>query len=411
MQRIIIDKPYEFIPALKWPIWQALMKRLLNRWLDKIYGVVSIEYRGIEHYEDSIRAGHGILIAPNHCRPSDPLVVGTLTNRVKHPLYLMASWHLFMQSRLQYWMLKMGGAFSVYREGFDRMAINAAIDALVEARRALVIFPEGAVSRSNDRLEALAEGTALIARSAAKKRAKQDGGKVVVHPVALKYVFQGNLETAVDGVLDDIERRLSWQPQTHLPMLERIRKVGHGLLTLKELEYFDQGYMGDFGPRIQRLIDHLLEPLEDEWTRGNHDGGAIARVKRLRSAIVPDLAAGELSEVERARRWRQLADCYLAQSLSLYPPDYLRTHPSPERVLETVERFEEDLTDEARPHRPLHVIVQVDEAIEVGLERPRGTADPLMEQLERRLKAMLLDMLHEGGQPIPIPESWEAQNV
>ena len=411
MQRIVIDKPYEFVPPVRSPFWPWLLKNFLPHWLDKYYGITSIEYRGLEHYEASLRAGHGILIAPNHCRPSDPLVVGMLVKRVGRPLYLMASWHLFMQSRLQYWLLRLGGAFSVYREGLDRTAINTAIDALVEGHRPLVIFPEGAVNRANDRQEPLLEGTALIARRAAKKRSKEGSGKVVLHPVALKYVFGGNLEKAVGGVLDDIERRLSWQPQTHLPMLERIRKVGHGLLTLKELEYFDHGYTGDFAPRIQRLVDHLLVPLEDEWVRGNHDGGAIVRVKRLRSAIVPDLASGELSEAERARRWRQLADCYLAQSLSMYPPDYLRTYPSPERILETVERFEEDLTDEARVHRPLHVIVQVDEAIEVTPDRPRGGTDPLMEQLERRLKAMLLDLSHEGGKPVQIPESWQPQSV
>lgn len=76
-----------------------------------------------------------------------------------------------------------------------------------------------------------------------------------------------------------------------------------------------------------------------------------------------------------------------------------------------MERFEEDLTDETRVHRPLHVIVQVDKPIEVELERPRGGADPLMEQLERQLKAMLLELSHEGGKPLPIPESWQPQSV
>ena len=410
MQSVIIDKPYEFIPPIRKDIWPWILKRFLPRWLDKQFGVTSFEYRGLEHLQQSLKAGHGILLAPNHCRPSDPLVVGMLVRETGRPLYLMASWHLFMQSKLQYGLLRRGGAFSVYREGLDRAAINTAIDALVEGRRPLVIFPEGAVSRTNDRLESLLEGTALIARSAAKKRAKQGSGRVVVHPIALKYVFRGNLEESVNAVLDDIEHRLSWQTQSHLSMLERIRKLGHGLLTLKELEYFDRGYSGDFAPRIQRLIDHLLVPLEDEWTQGNHDGGAIVRVKRLRSAIVPDLAAGELDEAERARRWRQLADCYLGQSLSLYPPDSLRSHPSPERVLETVERFEEDLTDQSRIHRPLHVILQIDEAIEVGTERVRG-ADPVMQQLERRLKAMLLDLSQEGGQPLPIPARWQPQEV
>ena len=41
---------------------------------------------------------------------------------------------------------------------------------------------------------------------------------------------------------------------------------------------------------------------------------------------------------ERARRWEQLADLYLVGQLSCYPPDYLAAKPTPERLLETVER-------------------------------------------------------------------------
>ncbi len=410
MQAVIIDKPYEFVPAKQGNFWPGVLKRFLRRWLNKQAGITQIEYRGLEHLKASYAAGHGILLAPNHCRPCDPLVVGTLVRELGRPVFMMASWHLFMQSRTQYWLLQRGGAFSVYREGLDRTAINTAIDVLVEAKRPLVIFPEGAVSRNNDRLEALLDGTAFIARSAAKRRAKQERGQVVIHPIALKYIYHGNLEKAVNGVLGDIEHRLSWQPQTQLSMLERIRKVGHGLLTLKELEYLGHGETGDFGPRIQRLIDHLLNPLEEEWGQTGHTGGTIVRVKRLRGAIVPDMAAGEIDEAERARRWRQLADCYLAQSLSLYPPDYLRTSPTPERVLETVERFEEDLTDAARIHRPFTVIVEVGEPIEVGTEKVRGV-DPVMEQLEQRLKSMLARLAAEGGDPLPIPEGWLAHSV
>jgi 1-acyl-sn-glycerol-3-phosphate acyltransferase len=57
-----------------------------------------------------------------------------------------------------------------------------------EAERPLVIFPEGVISRHNDKLNNLMEGTALMARGAAKQRASANPpGKVVVHPVAIRY--------------------------------------------------------------------------------------------------------------------------------------------------------------------------------------------------------------------------------
>ena len=53
---------------------------------------------------------------------------------------------------------------------------------------------------------ALLDGVAFIARSAAKKRAKlSPPGKVVVHPVAIKYFYRGDVPRVCDEVLTDIE--------------------------------------------------------------------------------------------------------------------------------------------------------------------------------------------------------------
>ena len=99
------------------------------------------------------------------------------------------------------------------------------------------------------------------------------------------------------------------------------------------------------------------------------DEGVVARVKRLRVEILPDMVDEDLLEGERQRRWRQLADCYLAQQLSLYPTDYIGPDRPAERILETIERFEEDLADVATVHGPLTVLVEVGEAIEVSPRR------------------------------------------
>jgi hypothetical protein len=282
------------------------------------------------------------------------------------------------------------GAFSVYREGVDRQAINLAIEILETAERPLVIFPEGAVSRTNDRLHALLDGVAFIARAGAKRRAKRTpGGQVVVHPVAIKYLFGGDFDQTADPVLTEIERRLSWQPQQHLSTDQRVAKVGLTLLALKEMEYLGRTYSDSLGDRIQRLIDRLLCPLEEEWL-GRPDGGPVVpRVKALRMKIMPDMVQGRIEPRERERRWRQLADMYLAQQISNYPPDYL-DHLSVDRLLETVERFEEDLTDRVRVHGHLKAVIEVGPPIPVLPHRDRqASVDPLMVDIEQNLQTML----------------------
>jgi Acyltransferase len=296
-----------------------------------------------------------------------------------------------MQGRLQRWLMIHGGAFSVYREGMDREALKSAIQILVAAKRPLVLFPEGVVSRANDRLLHLMDGTAFIARNAAKQRAEQSpAGQVVVHPVAVRYFFLGDLQKTVAPVLEEIERRLTWTPSPAMPIEDRIAKIGEALLALKELEYAGGPQPGNLTERLAGLIDRILVPLETEWLKGKRESNIIGRVKALRTAILPDMIADKVDEPERARRWKQLADVYLAQQLSNYPPDYFTDHTPVERVLETVERFEEDLTDTSRVHRPLHATIEIGEAIPVPPGRERGAAsDPIMTQLRHDLETML----------------------
>jgi hypothetical protein len=207
---------------------------------------------------------------------------------------------------------------------------------------------------------------------------------------------------SIEPVLSSIEHRLTWQPQHELSLMDRIAKLGTALLCLKEVEYLGQPQAGTLHERLLRLIDHILVPLEDEWAQRKHDGHVVARVKRLRTAILPDMVAGEINDVERERRWRQLADMYLAQQLSWYPPDYVTSRPSTERLLETVERIDEDVTDEARIHRPLHCVIEVAEAIEVSPERDRGAAtDPLLARAREVIQGML-DRLAEASPVIEL---------
>jgi hypothetical protein len=78
--------------------------------------------------------------------------------------------------------------------------------------------------------------------------------------------------------------------------------------------------------------------------------------------------------------------------LHCHSGDYLADAPTPERLLETVERYEEDLTDAATPHPPLHVVISVGEAIEASPTRDRSAeSDPIAMELRKRLETMLAE--------------------
>lgn len=386
MQNVVIDKPYTFIPPRYGKGWHRIVRLLIPRYIRKTDGITAVECVGAEKLRASLDSGHGILIVSNHCRPCDPMVLDSLAAEVGRPFHVIASWHAFMLNKIRGFIMPRMGGFSVYREGMDLESLKCAVKIVADARHPLVIFAEGIITRSNDRLVNFMEGTSFIARAAAKQSPE---GKVVIHPVFIRYFFEGDLQKTILPVVEEIEKRLAWQPQAQLPLRERIVKIGGALLDLKEIEHLHSPQSGTIRERLHRLEDFLLSPLEIQWCAARHDGDTMARVKRLRSAILPEMVSGNLTENERASRWRQLADLYLVQQLHCYPGDYFED-PTPERILETVERYEEDLTDLSRPHFPIRAVITVGDAIEVSSTRDKShDTDPITSEIRSQMQRLL----------------------
>jgi len=242
------------------------------------------------------------------------------------------------------------------------------------------------------------DGPSFIARQVAKRLKKEnDPSGIVIHPVATRYYFDGDLQSALGPDLDALESLMTWQPQRHLSLVDRITKLGQALLSLKEIEFLGAPTSGNIYERAENLVQDVLSRLESEWKITDSFGNAMMRVKRLRTAILPDMVDGKVSPEERAKRWRDLAAAYYVQQISHYPPGYISGGKNlPERVVETVERMQEDFTDKSTIHEPMHAIIQVGEAIPVGPQRARDEqGDPIMAEVRRQLQSMIDGMAAE----------------
>lgn len=397
MFEIIREEPYEFVPPIVSPMWCWLVRTFrLRGYMREVYRVETFDCRGLDRLQASIADGRGIVLAANHSRLADPMAMGVLSGEAGTELFAMASWHLFKESWWQTFLMRRMGAFSVYREGNDRQAVNQAIDILVENKRPLLIFPEGAVSRHCDKLMELMDGPGFIARQASKRREKAGKKPVVIHPVAVRYSFDGDIDKTVAPDLEALEKSFSWQPQLHLSTVQRIAKIGEALLSLKEVEYLGAAVEGEPHARALDLIAKTLRRIEEKWgvANGDKDPGylnVVSRVKRIRTVVLPDLIEKKVPPDQREDRWRDLAACYYLQQIAHYPRGYITGEKDlPERVLETVERMVEDYCDRVSYHGPLHCTMQVGEAIEVSSERDRSAeSDPAMALAAERLQAML----------------------
>ncbi len=402
MQDIIIAKPYRFVPPHRGDWVPSLVQRLrlVDLYLNVFEGVTSFEVRHVERLRESVRQQCGILIAPNHCRYADPIAIGWLAREAGVNVFAMASWHLFQQNWLQAFAMRMCGGFSVYREGIDRQSLDTAIDILARATRPLVVFPEGTVFRTNDHLQPLLDGVSFLARTAAR-RAAQEQRQVVIHPVGIKYLFRGDVMASVLPVIEQLEDRLCLQfPGPGGDVLQRVERLGEALLTLQEIRFLGRGQSGETSARRDQLIRTLLDPLEIKWLGRTQDARLVPRIKQLRVKMVPQLIDPQTASQQQQAIWADLNVLYLVQQVGSYPATYLQ-QPSDMRLLETVERLEEDITGRARIHRPLHAILQVDEPIVVETGTiPRGGHDPVMATLDTRLRSMLHELAQEA-RPVP----------
>ena len=114
----------------------------------------------------------------------------------------------------------------------------------------------------------------------------------------------------------------------------------------------------------------------------------------MRPIIVPDLAKGNLDPQEAMERRQDLYDLNFVQQLCYYPVDYLSGDTgkvTAERIIEMLERLEEDLTDKITMPRRFKLVIDVLDAIEVPAEKlPRGMqSDPVMDEVRTCLETNL----------------------
>ena len=418
MQNIVILKAYRFIPPYRNRLWSRLLIRVLMRpYLRRFYGLQRFECIDGEKLRNSLDAGNGVLVVSNHIRPCDPMACGYLTRVVRQPMYCMASRHVFENAWIDRVLSRRCGAFSIYREGTDHASLQFAVQSLVAPDRPVVIFAEGSAGRMNDRVQPMLDGSALIARTAARRRAKQQPpGKVVIHPLAFKYFFRGDLGATVEPVLIAMEDRLNLPIQKAGDPLSRIRLISSKFLARQEIKYLGspQAQTSDLHDRLEPLIEAMLVPLETQYaTTGGRS--TYIRVQHVRAKLLPELIASQLSAEEETKRHEQLKALYDVQEMATFPRDYLGEHPKDERILETVEKLEDNIMGQITVHRPFDCVLQVGDAIEVSTRRPRGeqaftteksakhtiaaSPDPLTSQVERAIQKMVNDLSKRGAKP------------
>ena len=399
MNEILVDKPYDFVPPKhgKFWIWLVCTLNIHRWWLKKTDGLEQFSCTNGDRLRESAKAGHGIILTPNHCRLSDPMAMAEVVKASGAYTYSMASWHLFHTGKLVAWCMPRLGGFSVNRDGVDRKALDTAIDCVANTSRPLTIFPEGSITRCNDLLFPFLDGIGFIARSAAKRRAKQSPtSKVVVHPLAFRYRFHGDIDETSHEILDDLDSCLNADTSSQNSLLGRLHTVCENTLGMKESIAFGGERSGNFYERRDRFVNEVLADCEQRYLGEIQKGDVISRIKAMRPHIVPALTRGEYDGEQEERVRQDLNNLFTAQAFSYFPTEYLdpdNSRVSVDRILETIYKLDEIITGENRAVPSNEVTIDVLNAVEVSPERPpRGAPDPLIETITENLRTRLFEM-------------------
>ena len=317
-------------------------------WLHQRYRVRTVEEKGWQRVRDLCRAGDSVLLAPNHSDHADPHAIMEVGHRYRLPLRFMAARELFDKSALVSWVMQHLGVFSVDRDGPDVASLKTAIQILSRGCCPLVVFPEGEIYHHHARLDPLMEGVASILLRAARKL--PEGRSAWLVPVAMTFRHDAEVEAGFSERLSRLEDRIGWKPRPAMPIDERIVRLGAGILSLKELEFFGESGAGGLAERLGALCQHLLEDVEERRGKDNRAGTPPERVRALRYRIRRCLLdeTNPAGADEKRALMDDLYRAFTALQAHSYPGDYLLEHPSLHRRAETLMKLEEDLLGECQ---------------------------------------------------------------
>jgi hypothetical protein len=291
-----------------------------------------------------------ILFVANHSTHSDPQIMVEVQRQLGLPTLFMAAYDVFLRSKLDAWVMRKTGAFSVDRDGSDRQSMNTAVKALVDGEYGLTIFPEGNVYFMNDDVQPFMEGAAFMAMKAQKKLGPDT--TIWAVPVAIKATHLEDQRETVKGMIRELATASGIELADTDDWSGLIKHMGIQLLHQRlealglPVEHLD---IANLGSSLQVSAELVIQKLEADLDQAPKEEESLTdRIRKLRRKIHQiRLDPEREADAEQAKLWADHA--MVALRIMSYTGDYLDSKPTLDRFAETCEKLNEDFTSEAHP--------------------------------------------------------------
>jgi len=416
------DQPYRFTPPGPNRLVAWLLKRYNTRfYLPKSQRIAGVSVTGRGTLIDARREGDAVLFLPNHPTHSDAAIFLEALRQIGARTRMMAAYDVFLRGRLDAWVMRKLGAFSVDREGSDKRSMEEAMRTLTELSQtgwALTIFPEGNVYLEGDRVTPFNDGAAFLALRAAKEMAPKPsgdardtsggGGRVLAVPVSIKVTHTTDVRGALRDRLTALADELDVEIEADAPPAEALRAVGLAAMhrNLKQ-RGLDEPDAADLPSLIAAAADAVLTDLEAKLDlKPKRDATPIDRVRAARR-VIHEVRTDMDRAIDHAaaRVWADQA--MLAFRIASYSGDYLAAGTTVDRVSETLAKLDEDLHGRwPKPQHDRHAYVRFNPPIDVtdylSIKRSREAINQLTDDVEHAVQAGLdtlnADNPHVGGE-------------
>ncbi len=136
--------------------------------------------------------------------------------------------------------------------------------------------------------------------------------------------------------------------RVYLDSVARIYRFGEAILTMKEKELLTMALEGSIAERLQEFRNRLICEQEQKYLKKiDKTGKHPSRIRKVKGKIQSIILETDPSEHQKLDECRNDLDrLYAAMQLYSYPGQYVTEKSTPNRIAETILKFEEDVFGE-----------------------------------------------------------------
>ncbi|MEM8783239.1 MAG: 1-acyl-sn-glycerol-3-phosphate acyltransferase [Planctomycetota bacterium] len=380
------DQPYEWIAPAPSPVIGPFMRWYNGRrFLPGVKQIQKVRVELGENLAARMAAGDRLVLMPNHPTHADAAIFMEALRRRGVRSQMMAAYDVFLRGKLDRFLMRRIGAFSVDRDASDPRPMKHAMEVLAEGRCALTVFAEGNVYLENDCVGPFQEGAAFLALRAQQKLG--EAARILAVPVAIKASYREDARPEIRRRLTRLAESvgvtgLDATPEATDPRSALMRLGTAAMKRNLKLRGLDCPWetLGDGADEradlpglIRCAASGILDRLEAKLDLTPRDPDRLLDRLRACRRVIHDVRVDPAREADHAAAATWADEAILALRLISYRGTYVAEKASVDRVAETAEKLEEDVFGRMpEPMGPRLAVVRFGEPIDLRAKLAEG---------------------------------------